>query len=66
MSTLFEAGVEIILLIILIRSFQALLEGFGLVVGGVSIHGTHAINTVYPLRPEVYDEEIPLQIYLVI
>ena len=52
---LFEAGVKIILHILLLRGFQALLGGFGLVGGGYNIHDTHVMSTVRPLRPEVPD-----------
>ena len=37
-----------------------------MVVGGVSIHNMHVVNTVRPLHPEVYDEEIPLQLFFVL
>ena len=61
MPTLFVADVEIILLIILIRGFQAVLGVFGLVGGGVSIHTTNAVNTVRPLGTEISDEETPFR-----
>ena len=63
MPALFELDIKIILR--LLSVFQALLGGLGLVGGGASIHDTHVVNTVRPLRPEVSDEETPLQIYLV-
>ena len=63
---LFEAGVDILLLLILVSVFQELLGGFGLVGGGASIHDTHVMNTFLPLIPKVYDEEIPLHISLVL
>ena len=63
---MFEAVVEIILLLLLLSFFQTLIRGFGLVGGGVSIHDTYVVNSVRPLRPEVSDEEIPLQLSLVI
>ena len=47
----FEAGIEIIVILLLLRGFQALLGVFGLVGGGFSIHNTHIVNTVRPLRP---------------
>ena len=42
-TTLFEAGVKALILILLISNLQAILGGFGMVVGGVSIHYTHII-----------------------
>ena len=66
MPTLFEAGVNIIIFLILLSILQALLGVFGLVGGGVSIHDTHVVNTVRPLHPEVSDEDNPLQLYLVL
>ena len=66
MPTLFEAGVNVLLLLLILSAFQALLGGFVLVGGGVSIHFMHAVNTLPPLSPGVYDEEIPLQILLVL
>ena len=53
--TLFEASVKIILILLLLSGFQALLGGFGLVGGGVSIHEIHVVDTVHPLNPEVSD-----------
>ena len=61
---LFEAGIEVLLLILLLRGFQALLLGFGLIRGSVGIHDTHVANTVRPLIPDIYDEDIPLQLPL--
>ena len=52
---LFEEGVKVLLLLLLLSSFQALIGCFGLVGGGVSIHNTHVVNTVLPLRQEVSD-----------
>ena len=63
---MFEAGVRLLFILLLLRSFQAILGFFGLVGGGVSIHGTHVVNTVCPLNPEVSDEEITLQLLLVL
>ena len=63
---LFEAGIEVLLLILLLSGFQALLVVFGLVGGGVIIHDTHVMNTVSPLGSDVSDENIPLQISLVL
>ena len=62
---LFEAIIEILLLLPIISGFQALLGFLGLVRAGISIHNTHIMNTVRPLRIEVYDEETPLQISIV-
>ena len=53
MPTLFEAGVEVLLIILLLGSFQALLGVLVLLEGDVSIHYTYVMNTVRPLRPEV-------------
>ena len=53
--TLFEAAIELVLLLIPLCSFQSFLGGFGLVGDGVSIHDTHVMSTVRPLRPEVPD-----------
>ena len=63
---MFEADIEVILLLLLLGVFQKLLRSFGLVGGGVSIHDTHVVNTVCPLRIEVSDEKIPLHILLVL
>ena len=63
---LFVADVKVISILLLLRSFQALLGVFGLVGGGVSIHGTHVVNTVCTLHPEVSDEETPLHLLLVL
>ena len=54
--TLFEAAIDSVLLLIPLCSFQSFLGGFGLVGDGLSIHDTHVVNTVCPLRPEVSDE----------
>ena len=62
MPTLFEAGFKVLLIILFFSGFQALLGGFGLVGGGVSIHHMHIMNTVHTLRTEVSDEEISLQL----
>ena len=62
MPELFEAGVGVLLIILLLRSFQALLGIFRLVGGGVSIHDTHVVNTLRPLCPEISDEDSPLQL----
>ena len=63
---LFEEGVKIILLILLLSDFQALIGVFVLVVCAVIIHNIHVGNTVSPLRLEVYDEDTPLQLSLVL
>ena len=62
---MFEEGVEVVLFLVL-SGFQALLGVFGLVVGGVSIHETRIVNNVCTLRPEFFDEEIPLWLSLVL
>ena len=61
--TLFEAGIEVLLLLLLLllSSFQALITGFGLIGGGVIIHDMHVVNTFCPVLPEVSDKETPLQ-----
>ena len=38
---------------------------FDLIGGGVVIHDMHVVNTVRPVRPEVSNEETPLQTPLV-
>ena len=53
---LFEAGVNILLLLCLLSGFQAVLGGFGMVGGGISIHDTHVVNNIRPLLTEVSDE----------
>ena len=63
---LFEAGIEILLFLRPLSSFQALLEGFGLKEGGVIIHDTYVVNTVLTLHPEVSDEETPLHLFYVL
>ena len=65
MSTLFEAGVRILIFLCLLGSFQALLGEFGPVGGGVSIHDTNFVNTVCTLHPEVSYGEIPLHLYYI-
>ena len=62
----FESGVELLLILLLLRSSQALIGVFGLVRGGVSILDTHVMNTVCPLCPEVSGEDIPIHISLVL
>ena len=62
----FEAGVDLLHLLILISCFQALIRVSGLVGGGVSIHDTHFMNNFRPLYPEVSDEDIPLHLSLVL
>ena len=54
--TLFESAIELVLLLIPLCSFQSFIGVFGLVGDGISIHDTHVVNTVCPLRPEVSDE----------
>ena len=66
MLTIFEAGVEVLLLLLLLNGFQTLLGGFVLLGGGVSIDYMHFVNTVHPLHPKIYDEEIPLCFSLVL
>ena len=66
MTTLFGAGVKIILFLHLPSGLQKLLGVFGLVGGGVSIHDTHVGNTVFILRPEVSDLQKPLQLSFVL
>ena len=61
---MFEAGVKVLLLILLLSGLHALIRIFGLIGGGVSIHNKHVVNTVCPLRLNVFDEEIPLQLLL--
>ena len=63
---LFEAGVKVFLLLLLLSGFQELIVFFGLVGGGVSIHDTHVVNTVCPLIPKVSDEDTPLQLSLIL
>ena len=53
---LFEAGIKMLIFLRLLSSLQELLEVFGLVGGGISIHDTHVVNTVYTLYPEVSDK----------
>ena len=48
--TLFEASVEILIFLRLLSGFQALLGVFGLLGNGISIHDTHVVNNVRPLR----------------
>ena len=65
-SKLFESDVETLLMICLLGGLQALIRGFGLIGGGISIHNTNVVNTVHPLRPKVSDEEIPLEMSFVL
>ena len=60
MPTLFEAGIEVLTLLLLHRGLRALLGFFGLLGGGVHIHNMHVTNTVRPLRPEVSDKDITI------
>ena len=62
MPTLFEAGADIPLFILLFRGFHAPLDGFGHLGVGVSIHKTHVVNTVLSLCLEVSDEDIRLRL----
>ena len=66
MPTLFEAGIKTLLFLLLLSGLQALRRGFGMVGVGVSIHDTYVVNTFLPLRPEVYDEDIPLHLSFVL
>ena len=63
---LFEAVIEILLFLLLIRGFQALLRFLGMLGDEISIQDPHVVNSVRPLHPEVFDEEIPLQLSLVL
>ena len=63
---MFEAGVEVLLLLLLLSGFQALLGFFLLVGGGISIHYTHVVNTVRPLCPEVSYEETTFQLSFIL
>ena len=47
--TLFEAAIELVLLLISLGSFQSFLGVFGLVGDGVSIHDTHVMSTVWAI-----------------
>ena len=62
---LFEAGIEVLHLILLLSGLQALLGGCGQVGEAVHIHDTHFVNTVRTMRTKVPDQEIPLQLLLV-
>ena len=64
--TPFGAGWKILLFLQFLRILQALLGGFGLVGGSVSIHNTHVVNTVLPLHPLISYEDTPLHIYYVL
>ena len=66
MVTLFEVGVDILIFIRLLRGLQAPFRGFGLVGGGIIIHDTYVVNTVYPLHPEVSDKNTPLRLSYVL
>ena len=55
-----------LIFICLLTVLQTLLIGLGLLGGGIIIHNTHVVNAVHYLRPEVYNEEIHLHIYLVL
>ena len=48
---MFEAGVEVLLLLLLLSIFQALFGVFNLIGGGLGIHDMHVVNTVCLLRP---------------
>ena len=52
MPALFEAGVKLMPLLILLSGFQALLGVLELVAGVVSINNTHVVNTACLLHPE--------------
>ena len=47
---MFEAGLEILLFLCLLRGFHALIRVFGLLEGGVSINDTYVVNTIRPLH----------------
>ena len=53
MLTLFEAGAEVLLIVLLCSSFQALLGFFGMLGGGFGVHNMHVVNTARPMSPDV-------------
>ena len=63
---MFESGVKVLPLLLLLVGLQALLGVFGLGGGGVRINYTHVVNTVCTLSPEVSDKQIPCQILLIL
>ena len=64
---MFEVGAEVFLfLFCLLSSFHTLIDGFGLVGGGVNIHDMNVVNTVCPLHPEVSEDYISLHPLLVL
>ena len=48
---LIGTSVEVLLLLLLLDSLQAIISFFGLVGDGVSINDTHVVNNVCPLCP---------------
>ena len=63
---MFEEGVKVTLLLLVINGFQALLRFLGLVGGVLSINDTHVVNNIRTIFAEVSDDEITLQLYLVL
>ena len=58
--TLLEASLQIHLLFPMVCLVEALFRVLFLVCGYVSVHNTHAVNTVGPLLPEVTDKKVSL------
>ena len=63
---IFEVGVKVLLLILLLRGLQTLIGFFEPVGGGVIIYDMHVVNNVCSLRPEVSEEETPHHLLLVL
>ena len=57
---LLEASLHIHILFPPIRLVKALLWVLRPVCQGVSVHDIHAVNTIYPLLPEVPDKKVAL------
>ena len=55
-STLSDAGIKVLHILLLLSGLQEFIEGFGLIGGGVGIHNTHIANTFLLLRTEVSND----------
>ena len=60
MSTLLKASLQVHLLITPLRLLQTSLGGLLPIGFCISVHDTHAVNTVCPVGPEVPDQKVSL------
>ena len=62
MSTLTDAGIKVLHILLLRSGLQEFIGGFGLIGGGAGIHNTRIANAVLLLCTEVSNDYIPLWI----